>query len=85
MDLFGYIDVHLLKYSGALLQRLKASEGRQEKTPERILSYCRPYIKVISLALQPCGAQGNLGYIKKEKHTVVGKQNMSLCVCVCEK
>lgn len=35
---------------------------------------------MISLALQAGGARGDLGYIKKEKHTVVGKQNVSLCV-----
>ena len=41
------------------------------------------YADVISLVLQACGAQGNFGYIKKEKHTVTGKQNVCVCVCVC--
>lgn len=47
------------------------------------MGYCWSYGNVISLTLQACGAQGNLGYIKKEKHTVVGKQNVSLYVSVC--
>lgn len=47
------------------------------------MGYCWSYVDVISLALMACGAQGNLGYIKKEKHTVVGKQNASLCERVC--
>lgn len=47
------------------------------------VGHCWSYVDVISLALMACGAQGNLGYIKKEKHTVAGKQNASLCERVC--
>ena len=37
------------------------------------------------MVLQACGAQEDFGYIKKEKHTVIGKQNLCMCVCVTER
>lgn len=45
------------------------------------LGSCGSHVSVISSALQAWEAQGNLGYIKKEKHTVVWQTK---CVFVCE-
>lgn len=81
----GLMEVHLLLRNSTL--EAKALCEQVGEKPRANVGYCWPYVKVISLAQQACGAQGNLGCIKKEKHTVVGKQNVSLCVrvCVCEK
>lgn len=49
--------------------------------------HCGSHANAIPSTLRACEVQGNSGYIKsklfkKERHTVIGRQSVSLCVFV---